>query len=130
MTNPSSTAAIQEKSKISTLRVLTLILITIISLICLWHLGSYAHDPFVKETLNISGSVNTGKDLFKMNCVGCHGISAQGLVGPDLKEATSRLNDPIIINQVVKGLTPPMPSFDMDSQSIADLLAYLHSLNN
>ena len=38
-------------------------------------------------------------------------------------------NDKKIINQVVKGLTPPMPSFEMDEQSMADLLAYLHSLN-
>ena len=64
-----------------------------------------------------------------MNCVGCHGISAQGLVGPDLHSATSRLSDGKIINQVVKGLTPPMPSFEIDSQSMADLLAYMHSIN-
>ena len=64
-----------------------------------------------------------------MNCVGCHGITAQGLVGPDLNEVTSNLNDPQIINQVVKGLTPPMPSFEIDPQSMSDLLAYMHSLN-
>ena len=64
-----------------------------------------------------------------MNCVGCHGITAQGLVGPDLNEATSRLSDGKIINQVVKGLTPPMPSFEIDTQSMADLLSYMHSLN-
>ena len=64
-----------------------------------------------------------------MNCVGCHGISAQGLVGPELNNVTEGLNDKKIINQVVKGLTPPMPSFEMDEQSMADLLAYLHSLN-
>ena len=64
-----------------------------------------------------------------MNCVGCHGISAQGLVGPELNNVTQELNDKKIINQVVKGLTPPMPSFEMDEQSMADLLAYLHSLN-
>ena len=65
-----------------------------------------------------------------MNCVGCHGISAQGLVGPDLNNVTEELSDRKIIVQVVKGLTPPMPSFEMDSQSMADLLSYLHSLNN
>ena len=64
-----------------------------------------------------------------MNCVGCHCISAQGLVGPELNNVTEELNDKKIINQVVKGLTPPMPSFEMDEQSMADLLAYLHSLN-
>jgi len=65
-----------------------------------------------------------------MNCVGCHGISAQGLVGPELNDVTNELSDRKIIVQVVKGLTPPMPSFEMDSQSMADLLSYLHSLNN
>lgn len=64
-----------------------------------------------------------------MNCVGCHGISAQGLVGPDLNNVTNQLSDERIINQVIKGLTPPMPSFEMDPQSMADLLSYLHSLN-
>ena len=39
------------------------------------------------------------------------------------------INDKKIIIQVVKGLTPPMPSFEMDEQSMADLLVYLHSLN-
>ena len=38
-------------------------------------------------------------------------------------------SDQKIVNQVVKGLTPPMPSFEIDSQSMADLLEYMHSLN-
>ena len=44
-------------------------------------------------------------------------------------EMAEELSDKRIINQVVKGLTPPMPSFEMDEQSMADLLVYLHSLN-
>ena len=87
-------------------------------------------DPFIKESMNLSGSVENGSQLFRMNCVGCHGISAQGLVGPELSKVTEELNDYQIIKQVVNGLTPPMPSFKMDSQSMADLLSYLHSLNN
>ena len=34
-----------------------------------------------------------------------------------------------IINQVIRGLTPPMPSFEIEPQSMADLLEYMHSLN-
>ena len=64
-----------------------------------------------------------------MNCVGCHGIEAQELVGPDLNEVTSRLSDPKIINQVTKGLTRSMPSFEKDSKSMANLLIYMHSLD-
>tara|TARA_Y100001968_G_scaffold316077_1_gene343447 strand:+ start:14003 stop:14347 length:345 start_codon:yes stop_codon:yes gene_type:complete len=97
--------------------------------IFLWFLSPYQSDPYIKTTLKAQGSTENGNRLFRMNCVGCHGISAQGLVGPDLHDVTSRLNDVKIINQVAKGLTPPMPSFEIESQSMADLLAYMHSLN-
>ncbi|ABX09064.1 c-type cytochrome [Prochlorococcus marinus] len=85
--------------------------------------------PYIQNSLELNGSIEKGGNLFRMNCVGCHGISAQGLVGPDLNNVTNQLSDERIINQVIKGLTPPMPSFEMDPQSMADLLSYLHSLN-
>ncbi len=86
-------------------------------------------DPFITDSLKLEGSIKKGNDLFRMNCVGCHGISAQGLVGPELNGITNEINDKTIINQVVKGLTPPMPSFEMTPQEMADILSYLHSLN-
>ena len=89
----------------------------------------FAVDPFIGLTLNKEGSIDRGNSIFRMNCVGCHGIAAQGLVGPDLHDVSYQLSDKKIINQVTKGLTPPMPSFEIDSQSMADLLAYMHSLN-
>ncbi len=88
-----------------------------------------SQDPYITETLNLSGSIDRGSNLFRMNCVGCHGITAQGLVGPELNKVTEQISDKKIINQVIRGLTPPMPSFEMDSQSMSDLIAYLHSLN-
>ena len=91
---------------------------------------NFKQDPYITKTLSIQGEALSGSKLFKINCVGCHGISAQGLVGPDLQEATQELNDRKIINQVIRGLTPPMPSFEIEPQSMADLLAYMHSLNN
>ena len=61
-----------------------------------------------------------------MNCVGCHGITARGLVGPDLHSITNRLTDTEIIKQVVQGY-PPMPSFEIDSQNMSNLLnTYIH----
>ena len=102
---------------------------TIAFLILFWEIGSFKQDPFINETLSIEGEAISGSKLFKINCVGCHGISAQGFVGPDLHEATKVLSDKKIINQVIRGLTPPMPSFEVDTQSMADLLAYMHSLN-
>ena len=103
---------------------------TTVLLVCffLWFLSPYQSDPYIKATLSIQGSIDKGNNLFRMNCVGCHGISAQGLVGPDLHDVTTRLNDATIINQVAKGLTPPMPSFEIESESMADLIAYLHSI--
>ena len=83
---------------------------------------------FIRKTLELKGSVKKGDTLFKMNCVGCHGITARGLVGPDLHSITNRLNDSAIIKQVIEGRTPPMPSFEIDPQNMSNLLTYLHSL--
>ena len=86
------------------------------------------NNKFISETLQHNGSVEEGDALFKMNCVGCHGITARGLVGPDLHSITQRLNDKEIIKQVTGGLTPPMPSFEIDPVNMSNLLKYLHSL--
>ena len=86
------------------------------------------NNTYILKTLELNGSVKEGDTLFKMNCVGCHGITARGLVGPDLHSITLRLNDAEIIKQVIEGVTPPMPSFEIDPQNMSNLLTYLHSL--
>ena len=86
------------------------------------------NNTYILKTLELNGSVKEGDTLFKMNCVGCHGITARGLVGPDLHSITLRLNDSEIIKQVIEGVTPPMPSFEIDPQNMSNLLSYLHSL--
>jgi len=86
------------------------------------------NNKYIIETLALNGSTEEGEALFKINCVGCHGISARGLVGPDLHSITKRLNDKEIIKQVTGGLTPPMPSFEIDPVNMSNLLKYLHSL--
>ena len=102
----------------------------LILLICLtlFYLNKEENNTYILKTLELSGSVNEGNTLFKMNCVGCHGITARGLVGPDLHSITQRLNDKQIIKQIIEGLTPPMPSFEIDPQNMSNLLTYLHSL--
>ncbi len=130
MNTPSSKALISQNKKISPWRIIFLSIVTFALLVFFWTIGSFKQDPFIVKTLSIKGEALSGSKLFKINCVGCHGISAQGLLGPDLHEATKELSDQKIINQVIKGLTPPMPSFDIEPQSMADLLAYMHSLNN
>ena len=129
MNTPSSKALINKEQKISFWRIFILSTATVVFLILFWTMGNFKQDPFITETLSIQGEGVSGSKLFKINCVGCHGISAQGLVGPDLHEVTQQLSDEKIINQVIRGLTPPMPSFEIEPQSMADLLAYMHSLN-
>ena len=126
---PSSKALINKDQKISSWRIFLLASVTLILLILFWRMGEFKQDPFITETLSIQGESLSGSKLFKINCVGCHGISAQGFVGPDLHEATQEMSDKKIIYQVIRGLTPPMPSFEIEPQSMADLLEYMHSLN-
>jgi mono/diheme cytochrome c family protein len=85
-------------------------------------------DPYTHTTLELSGSLENGGRLFRLNCAGCHGLAAQGLVGPNLHGVDRRKNDRELIRQVVSGRTPPMPSFQLEPQAMADLLAFLHSL--
>ena len=94
----------------------------------LFYLNQDENNTFIIKTNALKGSVKEGGTLFKMNCAGCHGITARGFVGPDLQKITQRLNDKKIIKQVIEGLTPPMPSFDIDPQNMSNLLAYLHSI--
>ena len=129
MNTSSSKALINQNKKITFWRILSLSIAIISLLIIFWNFETFKQDPFITETLSIQGETLSGSKLFKINCVGCHGISAQGFVGPDLHEATQEMSDKKIINQVIRGLTPPMPSFEIEPQSMADLLAYMHSLN-
>ena len=129
MNTPSSKALIKQEQKISSWRIFLLSSVTVILLILFWKIGDFKQDPFITETLSIQGEALSGSKLFKINCVGCHGISAQGFVGPDLHDATRLMSDKKIINQVIQGLTPPMPSFEIEPQSMSDLLEYMHSLN-
>ena len=92
------------------------------------HFNYEKNKNYIQKTFELKGSVKEGDALFKMNCVGCHGITARGFVGPDLHSITIRLNDRKIIKQVIEGLTPPMPSFEIDPQDMSNLLTYLHSL--
>ncbi len=101
-----------------------------VSMTCflIFFLKHHENNKYIIETLELNGSAKEGDALFKINCVGCHGITARGLVGPDLHSITERMNDKEIIKQVTGGLTPPMPSFEIDPVNMSNLLKYLHSL--
>jgi mono/diheme cytochrome c family protein len=85
-------------------------------------------DPYTRTTLQLSGHAERGEQLFLINCAGCHGIAAQGLVGPNLHGVSTRRNNRQLIQQVVSGRTPPMPRFQPEPQAMADLLAFLQTL--
>ncbi|MFM7314845.1 MAG: c-type cytochrome [Cyanobium sp.] len=96
-------------------------------LLLIW-LPAQRSDPYTRATLALEGSSGDGGRLFRLNCAGCHGLAAQGLVGPDLHGVVHRKSDRRLIQQVVSGRTPPMPRFQPEPQAMADLLAFLHSL--
>ena len=129
MTDPSSSATPKKENSIWRTRAIPIFIVIAVFVLTLWITGVFESDPYVKATLSLNGSTEKGERLFKINCVGCHGISAQGLLGPDLHEVSNHLSEKRIINQIMKGRTPPMPSFQMEPQKMADLLAYLNSLN-
>ena len=91
-----------------------------------WLLPAASGDTF--RARGAPGDAGNGGRLFRLNCAGCHGLAAQGLVGPNLHGVAHRKNDRQLIQQVVSGRTPPMPRFQPDPQTMADLLAFLHSL--
>ena len=127
MSTSSSTAAERDfKSKF--LKIFVIVFGLLLISFSIFFVKHQENNKYIIKTLELNGSAEKGDALFKMNCVGCHGITARGLVGPDLHSITQRLNDKEIIKQVTGGLTPPMPSFEIDPGNMSNLLKYLHSL--
>jgi mono/diheme cytochrome c family protein len=85
-------------------------------------------DPYIKTVISLTGDSVQGHAIFQMNCSGCHGIEAQGRVGPTLENISKRKSQVSLINQVISGNTPPMPQFQPSPQEMADLLSYLEKL--
>lgn len=94
-------------------------------------LGMYQYqysDPYIKSVLSTSGDVDHGHAIFQMNCSSCHGLDADGRVGPSLLSVSDRKSRVALIRQVTSGQTPPMPQFQPSPQEMADLLKYLETL--
>ena len=124
----SSSSAAEKDFKKEFLKNFFIVFVVLLISFSIFFLNHHENDKYIFETLELNGSAEEGDALFKINCVGCHGITARGLVGPDLHSITQRLNDKEIIKQVTGGLTPPMPSFEIDPVNMSNLLKYLHSL--
>ena len=113
MSTSSSTAA-ERDFKREFLKIFFVLFGVLLICLAIFFVNHHENNKYIIETLELNGSAEEGDALFKINCVGCHGITARGLVGPDLHSITRRLNDKEIIKQVTGGLTPPMPSFEID----------------
>ena len=124
----SSSSAVEKYFKREFLKIIFIVFVVFLICFSIFFITHHKNNEYIIETLKLDGSIEEGDALFKMNCVGCHGITARGLVGPDLHSITQRLNDKEIIKQVTGGLTPPMPSFEIDPVNMSNLLKYLHSL--
>jgi len=124
----SSSTAAERDFKREFLKIFFIVFGVLLICFSIFFLKNQENNKYIFDTLEHNGSAEEGDALFKTNCVGCHGITARGLVGPDLHSITQRLNDKEIIKQVTGGLTPPMPSFEIDPVNMSNLLKYLHSL--
>lgn len=87
-----------------------------------------ASDPYIQAVLTSPGDPVQGHAIFQINCAGCHGLEADGRIGPSLKEISTRKSRVSLIQQVISGKTPPMPKFQPSPQTMADLLEYLEKL--
>ncbi|WP_448570472.1 c-type cytochrome [Trichothermofontia sp.] len=107
--------------------ILLLLGVVILAVLFGWHQLEVA-DPYIQSTLRLRGDRDRGAMIFQINCAGCHGVMADGLVGPSLKHIAERKTQAALIRQVISGETPPMPKFQPNPQEMADLLTYLEHL--
>jgi mono/diheme cytochrome c family protein len=104
-------------------------LVIVLMVVLLSGLYYWQHsDPYVQAVLERQGNVVRGNAIFQMNCAGCHGTLANGKVGPSLRGVASRRSQIGLIQQVISGKTPPMPTFQAEPAEMADLLSYLKTL--
>jgi len=118
------------KPEIPTRRI-SIIAIAIILAISACLLGFYriqVSDPYIHKVLSVQGDSVRGHAIFQINCAGCHGLQADGRVGPSLQHVSGRKSSISLIRQVTTGQTPPMPKFQPSPQEMADLLSYLEKL--
>lgn len=110
---------------------LLIIFVMLMITLCITILGIYWRkntDPYVHEVLSLEGDPINGQAIFQINCAGCHGIKADGSVGPSLRNVPRRKSKVDLINQVISGNTPPMPKFQPSPKEMGDLLVYLEQL--
>lgn len=126
--SPVDSSFIESNALISKFSV-ALVLLLVITLVSVG--GTYYHrlsEPYVRDVLALKGDSTRGHAIYEINCAGCHGVEADGIVGPSLHNVTKHRSKLGLIEQVTSGKTPPMPKFQPSTQEMADLLSYLQQL--
>jgi len=110
---------------------IAILVVLFVLTLLIWAAGAYPlhkPDPYIQDVLALKGDPIQGHAIFQMNCSGCHGIQANGRVGPSLRGISDRKSKVNLIHQVISGQTPPMPQFQPNPKEMADLLSYLGDL--
>lgn len=129
MQNQAIDNQVESSSKVIQRAWLVVVVLLIAVGITFWHSTTKgARDPYIHSVLQQVGNADRGKEIFKLNCATCHGLTAEGEVGPDLHEVSARKSRVALIEQVISGKTPPMPQFQPNEKDMADLLSFLETL--
>jgi cytochrome c oxidase subunit II len=83
------------------------------------------YDAWVRNRVNDAAAL--GKETFVGVCAKCHGLAAQGDIGPNIA-SNPLLNDPKALANVIRNGTGKMPAVGKDWQQpqMAATIAYLH----
>ena len=87
----SSSSAAERDYKKELLKNFFIVFVVLLICFLIFFVNHHENNKYIIETLELNGSAEEGDALFKINCVGCHGITARGLVGPDLHSITCLL---------------------------------------
>lgn len=95
--------------------------------------GAPITEAVVQEAVELDADVlaqlmEDGANVYRMNCVACHGAEAQGGVGPGLAANPFFSDSAAVIDQILNGFPDHgMPAFAgiLDDYQIASLLTYL-----
>ena len=77
MSTSSSTAAERDFKK-EFLKIVFVVFGVLLICFSIFFVNHHDNKKYIIETLELNGSAEEGDALFKMNCVGCHGITARG----------------------------------------------------
>ncbi len=119
---------VQPKASVQRIPLRAIAIMLIVFAIILSLYFNRVSDPYIQEVFSLKGDIVKGHAIFTINCSACHGLQADGVVGPSLHHVSRRKSRVNLIYQVTSGETPPMPQFLPNSQEMADLLSFLQNL--